>query len=33
MENPEMKVIDDVSFGAPMASPRFKEWLIFHAEI
>lgn len=24
-----MKVIDDMSFGAPMASPGFKEWLIF----
>lgn len=29
MEKPEMKVIDDMSFGAPMASPGFKEWLIF----
>lgn len=27
-EKPEMKVIDDGSFGAPVASPRFKEGLI-----
>lgn len=33
MEKPEMKVIDDVSFAAPMATPRCGEWLIFYAEI